>query len=284
MAFETCVNRTHKIAHRTFKGRMEDQDDKTPLASGLHRRDWIAGLDRGLAILEVFDRDHPRLTATEVGRATGLTRSAARRYLLTLEHLGYLSSDGKQFGLTPRVLKIGWSYFDSAALPGLLRPYLQRITASTGESVYAGVLDGRDVVFIARNVSNRVMASAFALGARTPAQLAVAGIMLLSFLTDEALQTWLGQVSLAPTSVHTILDKTLLLKEIEQARGRGYAVLEQQQQVGVRGICVPLLNRDGAVVAALSVSMPMGRESKADAVARILPVLQETANGLIAVL
>jgi len=259
---------------------MEHSDDK----KDLHRRDWIAGLDRGLAILEVFDRERPQLTATEVGRATGLTRSAARRYLLTLEHLGYLFSDGKQFGLTPRVLKIGWSYFDSAALPGLLRPYLQRITASTGESVYASVLDGRDVVFIARNVSNRIMASAFALGARTPAQLAVAGIMLLSFLDRDALQAWLDRVTLVPSSVHTILDKSLLLREIEQARGRGYAVLEQQQQVGVRGVCVPLLNRDGKVVAALSVSMPMVKESGEDAIARVLPVLQETANNLIAVL
>jgi IclR family pca regulon transcriptional regulator len=264
--------------------RMEEYDDKTASLPGLHRRDWIAGLDRGLAILEVFDREHPRLTATEVGRATGLTRSAARRYLLTLEHLGYLASDGKQFALTPRVLKIGWSYFDSAALPGLLRPYLQRITAGTGESVYASVLDGRDVVFIARNVSNRVMASAFALGGRTPAQLAVAGIMLLSFLADDALGAWLAQVNLVPTSVHTILDKALLLKEIALARSRGYAILEQQQQVGVRGICVPLLNRDGEPVAALSVSMPMGKESAEDAVARVLPVLQEAANSLIAVL
>ena len=263
---------------------MDDVEEKTPGQSGLHRRDWIAGLDRGLAILEAFNRERPRLTATEVARATGLTRSAARRYLLTLEHLGYLSSDGKQFGLTPRVLKIGWSYFDSATLPTLLRPYLQRITAGTGESAYASVIDGGDVVFIARNVSNRVMASAFALGARTPAQLAVAGIVLLSFAAQETLRDWLGQVLLVPTSVHTILDKDLLLNEIEQVRHRGYALLEQQQQVGVRGIGVPLLNRDGKAVAALSVSMPMGKESAGEAVARILPVLQEVANSLISVL
>lgn len=110
---------------------------KTPLA----RRDWIAGLEKGLAILEAFDDSHPRMTPTQAAERTGLTRTAARRYLLTLEHLGYLYTDGKLFGLTPRVLRVGWSYFDSARLPRMVQPYLQQLSAAIGEGVYVSVLD-----------------------------------------------------------------------------------------------------------------------------------------------
>lgn len=247
----------------------------------LHKRDWIAGLDRGLAILEVFDKDHALLTATEVARSTGLTRSAARRYLLTLEHLGYLYSDGKQFGLTPRVLKIGWSYFDSAQLPRLLRPYLQRLTAVTGESVYVAVMDGWDVVFIARNGSTRVMTSGFALGARLPGHVSVSGLMMMTFRPRETVQEWMRSLVLTPLSPYTITDPERLYAVVEAARTNGYAVLEQAQQVGVRGIAVPLVDRHGKLIAGLSVSMAIGDESQADALARVLPILQETANALI---
>lgn len=259
-------------------------DDDGAAAPALHPRDRIAGIERGLAILELFDRERPALTVTEVARHADMTRSAARRHLLTLASLGYLASDGKRFSLTPRVLKIGWSYFDSSPLPALLRPYLQRVTAVTGEAVLASVLDGSDVVFIARNGSNRVLSSGFALGARAPAQLAVAGILLMAFEPAEKLDAWLDALVLVPFNPHTLIDKALLRGEIEAARRQGYALLEQQQQVGVRGIAVPLRDRRGRLVAALSISMPMGGETARQALARVLPVLQENANALIAAL
>ena len=247
----------------------------------LNKRDWIAGLDRGLAILEGFDNDHPRMTATQAAQRTGLTRSAARRYLLTLEHLGYLYSDGKQFGLTPRVLKVGWSYFDSAPLPRILLPFLQRATGAINEAVYVSVLDNWELVFIAKNGTTRVMTTGFVLGARAPAQLASPGIMMLAFEPVEKVKAWLSESLLTPFTPFTITDSDRLYAEVETARMNGYAVVEQQLQIGVRGIALPLKNRHGQLIAALSVSLPMAHESRETALARVLPILQETANTLI---
>lgn len=247
----------------------------------LNKRDWIAGLDRGLAILEGFDNSHPRMTATQAAERAGLTRSAARRYLLTLEHLGYLYSDGKQFGLTPRVLKVGWSYFDSAQLPRILLPFLQRVTAAINESAYVSVIDDWELVFIARNGVARVMTTGFVLGARVPAHLASPGIMMLAFEPPEKVKAWLAASVFTPFTPYTITDAQRLYAEVEKARINGYAVVEQQLQLGVRGIALPLKNRNGQVIAALSVSIPMAGESCESALARVLPILQETANTLI---
>lgn len=247
----------------------------------MKQHEWIAGLDRGLAILQGFDHATPRMTATQAAEKAGLTRSAARRYLLTLEHLGYLYRDGKQFGLTPRVLKVGWSYFESADLPRLLLPFLQRVTARLNESVYVSVLDDHELVFIARNGATHVMTTGFVLGARLQPHLASPGIVLLAQQDAGAVRAWLAQVPLTSFTPHTIMDWQALYGEIEQARARGYAVLEQQLQIGVRGIAIPLKNRGGQLVGAMSVSIPIGTESREAALARVLPVLQETANALL---
>ena len=124
----------------------------------LDRRDWIAGLEKGLAILEAFDHDHPRLTPTQAAELTGLTRTAARRYLLTLEHLGYLTSEGTLFSLTPRVLKVGWSYFDSARLPRTVQPFLQQVTAAVAvavESNHPLLVDVREQIALIQAATDR---------------------------------------------------------------------------------------------------------------------------------
>ncbi|MAF02397.1 IclR family transcriptional regulator C-terminal domain-containing protein [Herbaspirillum huttiense] len=248
---------------------------------GLARRDWIAGLEKGLLILEAFDYDNQRMTSAQVAARTGLSRTAARRYLLTLEHLGYLHSEGKTFALTPRVLKVGWSYFDSAPLPRILQPHLQQITGQTGEAVYASVLDGWDLVFIARNGTSRVMTTGFVLGARVPAQLASPGIVMLGALPEQQVREWLATCAMTPFTPHTITDPDRLYELIAQARQQGYALVEQQLQTGVRGIAVPLKNRHAKVVGALSLSFPLAVESQEQTLARVLPALQQAANALI---
>ncbi|AOY95645.1 4-hydroxyphenylpyruvate dioxygenase [Cupriavidus sp. USMAA2-4] len=254
--------------------------DKEPL----NRRDWIAGLEKGLAILEAFDNDHPRLTPTQAAQLTGLTRTAARRYLLTLEHLGYTTSDGTLFSLTPRVLKVGWSYFDSARLPRTVQPFLQQITAQLGEAAYLSVLDGWELVFIARTSASRVMSTGFVLGARVPAPLGSAGVMMLASRPEEAVREWLESCVLAPYTPYTIMQSDRLLEEIRKAGQRGYAMLEQQLQTGVRGIAVPLRDRHGKVIAALSVNMPIGDETAEQALERVLQVMQDTALLIMRVL
>lgn len=248
----------------------------------LDKRDWIAGLEKGLAILEAFDSEHARMTPSEAGARTGLTRTAARRYLLTLQHLGYVTGDGKQFGLTPRVLRVGWSYFDSARLPKLVQPYLQQLSARINESVYISVLDEWELVFIARNSVSRVMTTGFVLGARVPAPLTSAGIALLAHWTDqEAMRRWLDSSDLHPFTPHTLTSKARVLEAMQTARANGYAIVEQQLQSGVRGLAVPVKNRHGEVVAALSTNMPIGKESAEKALQRVLSDLQETAIALL---
>ena len=255
------------------------------MKTALDKRDWIAGLEKGLASLEAFDHGHARMTPTQAAARTGLSRTAARRYLLTLESLGYVYSDGRLFGLTPRVLRVGWSYFDSARMPRAVQPYLQQLSATINESAYVSVLDDWELVVIARNGVSRVMTTGFVLGARVPAPLISPGVVLLAHRDDQAaVEQWLHHVVLAPFTPHTVTSKARLSEIIANARVNGYALIEQQLQVGVRGIAVPLRNRHGQVIAALSTNMPIGNETAPEALARVLPHLQETALAMLQVL
>ena len=249
-------------------------------ASTLDKRDWIAGLEKGLSIIEAFDDEHPRLTASQAGVSCGMTRTAARRYLLTLQHLGYVASDGKLFWLTPRVLRLGQSYLESAGLPRIVQPFLQRVTAGTQESAYVSVMDGDDIVYIARNGSNRVMNTGYVLGARVQAQVTAAGMLMLAARAPAWLDNWLAGHELKAYTSYTITSKERMLVELARVRARGWALSEQQLELNYRGIAVPLRDRHGDVVGALSVTMPMGQESSEDAVARVLAVLSETSQAM----
>lgn len=247
---------------------------------GLERRDWIAGLERGLGTIEAFDDVHPRMTASELGQRTGMTRTAARRYLLTLQHLGYVAGDGKLFWLTPRVLRLGQSYLESARLPRVVQPFLQRVAAGTHETAYLSVLDGDDVVYIARNGPNRSMSTGYVLGARVPAQLTASGLLMLALRAPALAEHWLQTHELRVFTSHTIASKDRLRLEFARIRAQGWALSEQQLDLNSRGIAVPLRDRHGDLVGALNITMPMGHESSEDAVARVLPVLRETAQAM----
>jgi len=246
----------------------------------LDKRDWIAGLENGLAVIEAFDDQHPRLTASQAGARCGLTRTAARRYLLTLAHLGYVGSDGKLFWLTPRILRLGHAYLESARLPRLVQPFLQRIAGGTQEVAYLGVLDGDDTVYIARSGTQRHMNTGYMVGARIPAQISTAGVAILSALAPDALHRWLAERPLPAYTPFTLSDPQALQDQLALARRLGWALLEQQMELNSRGIAVPLLDRNNAVHGAISVTMPINQEGSEDAVKRVLPVLQEAARGL----
>lgn len=255
------------------------QDDATPPA-GLDKRDWIAGLERGVSIIEAFDDAHPRLTASQAGERTGMTRTAARRYLLTLQHMGYVASDGKLFWLTPRVLRLGQSYLESARLPRVVQPFLQRVAAGTNEIAYLSVMDGDEVVYIARNGPNRSMSTGYVLGARVPAQVTASGMLMLALRSDAEIADWLATRQLTVFTSHTIASMERMKLELARIRAQGWALSEQQLDLNSRGIAVPLRDRHGTLVGALNITMPMGHESSEDAVARVLPVLRETAQAM----
>jgi len=249
-------------------------------AAALDKRDWIAGLEKGLSIIEAFDDAHSRMTAAQAGARCGLTRTAARRYLLTLQHLGYVASDGKLFWLTPSVLRLGQSYLESARLPRVVQPFLQRVTAGTQEIAYVSVMDGDDIVYVARNGSNRSMSTGYVLGSRVQAQVTAAGLMMLALRDPEWLERWLSDHTLKAYTSHAITSKERLRLELARIRQQGWALSEQQLELNYRGIAVPLMDHHGDLVGALSVTMPMGQEASDDAVKRVLAVLQETARAM----
>ena len=243
-------------------------------------RDWIAGLERGLGVIEAFDENHSRMTAQQVGERCGLSRTAARRYLLTLQHLGYVSSDSKQFWLTPRIMRLGQSYLSSARLPRIAQPVLQRVSASLQEVVYLAVLDAGEVVYVSRNGPNRAMSSGFVLGARVPGHVTSAGMLMLANLPSAQLEEWFATHELPAYTPYTISTQEELRKEIKRIRQQGWALSEQQFDLAFRGIAVPLKDLRGDLMGALSVLMPIQGESSEAVVKRIVPVLQEAAQSL----
>ncbi len=246
----------------------------------LERRDWIAGLQKGLSIIETFDNANPRLTAAQVGARTSLTRTAARRHLLTLTHLGYAATDGKLFWLTPAVLRLGHSYLESSRLPRIVQPFLQRVTAGTSETSFMSVLDGGDIVYIARNGSNVYMNTGYVIGARVQAQVTASGMLLLALCEPEVIEHWLATHQLKPYTTHTITEVAVLRNDMDQIRAQRWCLSEQQLELNMRGIAVPLIDMRGTVVGALNVTMPMGKETPDNAVRRVLPILQETARAM----
>jgi IclR family transcriptional regulator, pca regulon regulatory protein len=246
----------------------------------LQRRDWIAGLEKGLCILEAFGDANPRATAAQMAVLVGLTRTAARRYLLTLAHLGYVNTDGKLFWLAPRVLRLGQAFIESSRLARTVQPFLQRVTAGTQEIAYVSVMEGDDIVYVARNGPNRVMNTGYVLGARVPAQVTAAGMVLLALRSTPHYNQWLAQHNLPTFTQHTITDKAQLSVQLAQVRQQNWAVSEQQLELNFRGIAVPVRDAKGQLLAALSVTVPMQSESQGDAIARVLGVMQETAAAM----
>jgi IclR family transcriptional regulator, pca regulon regulatory protein len=264
---------------------MKTPDSKalTPATTGLpalQRRDWIAGLEKGLGILEAFGDAHPRVTAAQMASIVGLTRTAARRHLLTLVHLGYVGTDGKLFWLTPRVLRLGQGFIESSRLARIVQPFLQRVTAGTQELAYVSMMEGDDIVYVARNGPNRLMSTGYVLGARVPAHVTAAGMLLLATRDAPHYDDWLALQSLRTFTQHTITDKSQLSTELAQIRQQDWAVSEQQLELHYRGIAVPLRDARGVLAGALSVTLPMQGETAAQAAARVLGVLRETAMAL----
>jgi IclR family transcriptional regulator, pca regulon regulatory protein len=237
-----------------------------------------------LAILDCFDDAHPRMTAAQTGELVGMTRTAARRYLLTLQHLGYVASDGKLYWLTPRVLRLGQRYIESSRLARIVQPYLQRVTMGTQEIAYVSVLDGDHIVYIARNGPNRAMNTGFVLGARVPAQVTAAGMLMLAELPPASRDAWLNHFEPKAYTQHTIRSKERLALELVRIQSQGFALSEQQLELHYRGVAVALRNARGDVVGAMNVTMPMGQDRAYEppeaAVERVLPVLRETAQAM----
>jgi IclR family pca regulon transcriptional regulator len=213
-----------------------------------------------------------------VAEHTRLTRAAARRFLLTLSDLGYVRADGRRFALTPRVLELGYAYLSSLSLPEIAEPHLERLAAEVRESSSVSVLDGDDIVYVARVPTSRIMRVAINVGTRFPAHATSMGRVQLAALSDADLDDYLGRVELRPLTAHTLTDPAKLRAELARIRGQGWALVDQELEEGLRSVAAPIRDRTGRVVAAVNVSAHASRASK-DAVRRVLlPPLLATAG------
>jgi IclR family pca regulon transcriptional regulator len=248
---------------------MDTDDDSIAPAP----RDLVAGLEKGLQVIATFDQERSRLSIAEVATRTGLTRAAARRYLITLTHLGYMRHENKLFSLTPMVLRLGQSYLHSARLPRLAQPLLYRLAYAQGEAASVGVLDHDQLVCVAAVSAGQLVSVTLQPGTRVPAWCTANGRMLLASLPPAQLDAYLERVQLEPITEHSIIDKKRLAEAIHRARSQGYALVDQELELGLRTMAVPLKNFRGEVVAAMNISVHAGRMTLEQMAERCLPAL-----------
>ncbi|MFD5002019.1 IclR family transcriptional regulator C-terminal domain-containing protein [Streptomyces mutabilis] len=237
---------------------------------------FVRSFERGLAVIRAFDADHPALTLSEVARAAELTRAAARRFLLTLADLGYVHTDGRLFRLTPRVLELGYAYLAGFTLPQIAEPYLEQLVAQVRESSSLCVLDGDDVVYVARVPTSRIMTASITVGTRFPAHLTSVGRVILADLPDAEIETRLARADLRPHTARTLASADALRAELRRVRRQGYALVDQELEDGLRSVAAPVRDRDGAVVAGVNIAVHAGRNSVESVRRDLLPHLLAT--------
>ncbi|GAA4188493.1 IclR family transcriptional regulator C-terminal domain-containing protein [Streptosporangium oxazolinicum] len=239
--------------------------------------DHVQSLARGLSVIKAFSATSPELTLSEVARATGLTRAAARRFLLTLVDLGYVRTDGRLFALSPRVLDLGYAYLSSLSLPEVAEPHLERLVAEVHESASVAVLDGEDVVYVARVATSRIMRVTINIGTRFPAHCTSMGRVLLAWLPPGDLDAYLAEVELHRFTPRTVTSPAALRTELDRVRAQGWAMVDQELEEGLRSIAVPVRERSGRVTAAINISSHASRTTPESARRHLLPPLLATA-------
>ncbi|HCE09853.1 MAG TPA: IclR family transcriptional regulator [Oxalobacteraceae bacterium] len=244
-------------------------------------KEYVAGLEKGLAIIEAFGIRNRSLTLTEAAEITGHSRASARRSLLTLQRLGYVESDGKYFRLAPRVLRLGHAYVSSTLLSKIVQPTLEAISERTRESSSLAVLDGTDVVFVARAATRRSLSNGLGLGSRLPAHSAATGRVLLAALPKEEAARLLKRMARHKLTPHTRTDARVLLALLDEVRHQGYAVSNEELELGVRSIAVPIREAGGRTVASMSIAASTSRRTLENMLDTLLPEL-ESARRMLA--
>ena len=253
---------------------------QTAFPADAHKADMIDGLRKGLEVICAFDDATPRLSQSELAARLDLSRAAARRYLMTLTALGYMATDGKAFWLTPKVMQLGHSYVASSRLPRTVLPVLQKLTDALGEGTNLAVLQDANAVYISRVSAAKLLSTLIEPGTRLPAHTAAAGRVLLSRLTEPALERWLAEHPLVAYTPQTITDKAALRRVLAKVREQGYSVTEGQFESGLRGIAVPLLDNNDQLVGSIGVSMAISSMTASAAMKRCVPALKAAAEQL----
>jgi IclR family pca regulon transcriptional regulator len=236
-------------------------------------RDIMSGLMKGLKVIEAFSADRPRLSISEAAEIAGLDRATTRRCLLTLSEGGYANYDGKFFTLTPRVLRLGTGCLAAMPLPRIVQPVLDRLSQDIGQSTSVSILDETEIVYVARAAQRRVMSISLMPGSRLPAYCTSMGRVLLAALEPARARAMLENSARLQRTTHTVTDVEILMEVLDDTRKTGFSAIDQEVELGLRSMAVPLRNVRGQTVAALNVGLAAGQEPISSVVERYLPAL-----------
>lgn len=245
-----------------------------------NERDLMSGLAKGLRVLEAFRVEQPRLSISQAADAAGLDRATTRRCLLTLAELGYAAYDGKYFTVTPKVLRLGTGCLATMPLPRIVQPVLDKLSEAIGQSTSVSVLDETEIVYVARAAQRSVMSISLMPGSRLPAYCTSMGRVLLAALDREEQRAVLEKSDRRARTALTLIETDALMEELVATRQRGYALIDQEVELGLRSIAVPVHNIRGQTVAALNVGLSASAASMEDLVERYLPALLSVQSEL----
>ena len=236
-------------------------------------RDHVGSLERGLAVMEILARHPAGMTLTEMAEEAGLNRAGARRFLLTLTATGYATQSGRLFSLSPRLLTVARTWLGGASLWTFAAPIMREVAGQFDEACNAAVLSGEDVVYVARIPGRRILSVSLDVGTRLPAYCTSMGRVLLAGMAPDALDAFFDQARIERRTPKTIVKRDLLAKAIHKAEADGFAIVDEELELGLRSIAVPINDRTGRTVAAINVSTQSARFSVEDMQREILPVL-----------
>jgi IclR family transcriptional regulator, pca regulon regulatory protein len=249
----------------------------------ISNRDYVNSLARGLEVIRAFTRSTPRMTLSDIARATGMTRATVRRFLLTLVREGYADMDGKHFGLRPKVLELGYAALSSLTFLDVVHPVMTRLAAELEESCFAAILDDEDVVYVACvTPPGRFVNIDLSVGSRAPAHCVSTGRVLLAALDERQRLKYLDKATLKKLTPNTVTSKVKLRTLIEETRVKGWSIVDQELEIGLRSISVPIRDQTGKVLAALNVACPSSRITPEDMHGRILLRLQAASQEITA--
>ncbi|MFD7226691.1 IclR family transcriptional regulator C-terminal domain-containing protein [Streptomyces sp. NPDC059881] len=238
---------------------------------------FVESLARGLTVVTAFGEGRAELPLTSVAEATGLARATARRALITLEHLGYVTSRERLFRLTPGVLSLGCPALSRTPLPDIAVPHMAELVGLVHDSASLAVLDGDDIRYTARVATERIMSVNITIGTRFPAYAASMGRVLLAGLPAEERENRIGRTELRPLTRRTVTDPVRLAALLDGVRDDGFALVDEELEEGLRSLAVPVRDHTGRTVAALNVAMHTTRRTADECLSQLLPQLRATA-------
>jgi IclR family transcriptional regulator, pca regulon regulatory protein len=253
---------------------------KKPKLAGARPDEFVQSFARGLAVIRNLGAAARPVTLSEIADVTSLSRAATRRILLTLVHLGYVGQDGRQFSLLPRVLELGYAYLSALGAPELAQPILNELATRAGESCSMSVLDGDDIVYIARVPTRKIITISLGVGTRLPAYATSMGRVLLGATSVQRMHAVLAKGPFPARTPKTLTDPTKLANRIARDHARGYSVIDEELEVGLCSIAVPVLNASGRAVAALNIGASRSAFTPAELERRFLLLLQQAAAQL----